>query len=326
MNEQDFRSLWDKEKPIYSAWGLFIIEQIKSSLEEQGKDLKTFLKIDPKEPRLKSDESILDKAFHRPEKSYQDPYNQIEDKVGIRFVVLLTEDIDFICETIQRNSSWKFDNCKHFAQEKISEPLLFSYQSVHYVLRPAEDFIYNDVKIPSNTPCEVQIRTLLQHAHAELTHDSIYKAQKKVHPEVHRTVAKSMALIETTDEFFSQATKKLNYGPLQEHGIAEGLDSLFFKNTQLKPISQRSSLVVYDAFEQFLDDSTLGSVSDFLERNSFIFDKIKDRYFSEVFFKQSVVLFVYWMMRNKKRRLNQDWPLSRSLLENVANDLGVSID
>lgn len=326
MNEQDFISLWNKEKPIYSAWGLFIIDQIKSSLKDQGKDLKSFLKIDTIEPRLKSDESILDKAFHRPEKSYQDPYHQIEDKVGIRFVVLLTEDIEFICETIQSNPTWKYDNCKHFAQDKVTEPLLFSYQSVHYVLHPAEDFTYNGIKIPSSTPCEVQIRTLLQHAHAELTHDSIYKAQKKVHPEVHRAVAKSMALIETTDEFFSYATKKLNQGPLQEHGIVEGLDSIFFKNTELKPISQRSSLVIYDTFEQFLDDSTLQSIIEFSQINSFIFEKIKDRYFSEVFFKQSVVLFVYWMMRNKKRRLNQDWPLSRSLLENIANDLGISID
>lgn len=326
MNESELISLWNKEKPIYSAWGSFIIEQIKDSLIEQGKNLDTFLKINIDRPRLKADESLLDKAFHRPNKSYTDPYYQIEDKVGVRFVVLLTDDINTICAAINNNPAWHFDNCKHFIQDKFTDPLLFSYQSVHYILRPANELKYKEVTIPTTTPCEVQIRTLLQHAHAELTHDAIYKAKKEIHPEVHRTVAKSMALIETTDDFFSHATKLINHGPLQEHGIAEGLDALYVNKTGLRPLLQKSSLIVYDTYERFLDENLLESVSKFLSEHAFLSEKINERYFSQVFFRQSAVLFVYWMMKMKKRRLLQDWPLSRALLGDIANDLGVSID
>lgn len=326
MNESEFISLWNKDKPVYAAWGSFIIEQIKVALLEQGKDLDVFLKINIAEPRLKADESLLDKAFHRPEKSYTDPYYQIEDKVGVRFVVLLLDDINTICQVINNNPAWECDNCKHFNQDKFKDPLLFSYQSVHYILRPQAELEYEGVKISTDIPCEVQIRTLLQHAHAELTHDAIYKAKKEVRPEVHRTVAKSMALIETTDDFFSHATKLINHGPLQEHGIAEGLNALYLKATGLKPLFQKSSIIVYDTYERFLDQYLLESVNDFLSEYPFLPEKIHERYFSEVFFRQSSVLFVYWMMKVKKRRLLQDWPLSRALLENIASDLGASIE
>lgn len=324
MNESELRQLWLREEPVYKAWGYYVLEEVSAALSVRGRDLESFFKVQVK-PRLKSDKSLIDKAFYRPEKSYSDPYAQIEDKVGIRFVVLLLDDISEICEVIEGSECWSFDGCKHFEQDRINSPLLFSYQSVHYILRPNEDVEFNGEKIPAGTPCEVQIRTLLQHAHAELTHDAIYKAKKEVHPEVHRTVAKSMALIETTDDFFSQATRRLSYGPLKEYGVVEGLDLLYFQFSGLKSTSQRSASIIFDEFECFIDGSLLGEVSELIMQRPFLADKLKERYFSDLFFTQSVVLFVYWMLVNKKRRLLHDWPLSRAPLELMATDLGVSI-
>src|SRR3546814_10997244 len=54
------------------------------------------------------------------------------------------------------------------------------------------------------TPCEVQLRTLLQHAHSQLTHDTIYKPKTIASSHTKRFVARSMALIETVDDFFVQ--------------------------------------------------------------------------------------------------------------------------
>lgn len=171
MNQDAFLSKWQTEKPIYQAWGQFIVSKIQESLEKQNNiDVTSFLKIPAKE-RTKQDQSLLDKAFTRG-KNYKDPYNDIEDKVGVRFVVLLTEDIKKIVNVIENNKLWVAANARDYEQEIEKEPLLFAYQSMHYILKPRSEIEVNGIKIPLDTPCEVQIRTLLQHAHAELTHDA----------------------------------------------------------------------------------------------------------------------------------------------------------
>jgi|SRR3989344_117577 len=323
MNESDFRQQWEGDKPLYCAWGEFIVETVKGALIGKGKDVDVFLKA-PAKFRLKDDNSLVDKAFFRG-KAYSDPYHDIEDKVGVRFVVLLLDDISELCHIIESSDCWDFDACKHFDEDRKKAPLLFAYQSVHYILRPKKEFLYKDTVVPVNVPCEVQIRTLLQHAHAELTHDAIYKAKRAVQPDVHRIVAKSMALIETTDDFFSQATRRINYGPLQEHKILERLDSIYNSFTGLTPHTQKSSLVIWDSFEGLIDDGLVDNIQRVITKYSGLAAVISCRYSENVFFQQSTVLFIYWMLWRKKQRLLAEWPFSKELLETIANDIGVSL-
>lgn len=324
MNEAEFKEQWKAEKPIYEKWGGFVVDTICEGLRNKGKNLDVFLKL-PAKYRLKDDASLIDKAFYR-SKSYADPYNQIEDKVGARFIVLLLDDIKEICGIIESSDAWSFDACKHFDEDKRKDPLLFTYQSVHYILRPKAEVDIQDIKVPTNIPCEVQIRTLLQHAHAELTHDAIYKAKKTVQPSVHRTVAKCMALIETTDEFFSEATQQLNHGPLEEHGILTRLDGLYQSLTGFKPHTQKSSIAIWDAFELLIDEHLVGNIQEFINTNSYLADAIKSHYLRNSFYQQGTILFVYWMLKKKKLRLLRDWPLNREWLQLLAVDLGISLD
>lgn len=325
MNQKEFLKKWIKEKELYEAWGGYVVDEIKRGIAEKGFDINSFLKI-PVQMRLKEDGSLLDKAFFRPEKSYEDPYEEIEDKVGARFVVLLLEQIDEIIEIIRANSIWTFDECRHFNLDRESQPLLFSYQSVHYILRPSEPFDCRGIEVHKGVSCELQVRTLLQHAHAELTHQSIYKNTKRVKPAVQRTVAKSMALIETTDSFFEEATKELNKGPLEDLRVIERLDSLYRSLTKLEPNTQKSALVLWDQFEQFVDEEIISKVQEMMKRNPFIIEIIKERYKDDAFYQQSTVLFAFWLLKKKTKRTLLDWPLSRSILELIALDLGVSIE
>ncbi|WP_144780530.1 GTP pyrophosphokinase [Marinobacter maritimus] len=323
MNESEFVEKWHTEKPVYKAWGRYLVEIITQKIKDREIEPKDFFKVLPS-VRLKDDGSLVDKAFYRPGKNYSDPYAQIEDKVGVRFIVLLLEDISSICKIIESEKIWEFDRCKHFDEDRAKEPLLFTYQSVHYILRPKIDLEFDGVNIPRSTACEVQIRTLLQHAHAELTHDAIYKSKRTVQPAVHRTVAKSMALIETTDEFFADVTTQLNFGPAQEHAIPQRLDGIYTGITGYKPHNQKSSIVIWDAFEQFLDECLIDNIQRFVESNPHIPEVIKSRYHFSNLYQQSVVLFVYWLLKRKRRRLLRDWPLPKEILEPLANDVGVS--
>ncbi|MBL6986748.1 MAG: RelA/SpoT domain-containing protein [Methylobacter sp.] len=323
MNETEFKEHWESDKPVYQAWGKYVVNTITQALTSKGKSLDAFLKT-PAKYRLKDNSTLIDKAFYRPGKNYSDPYNQIEDKVGARFIVLLLDDIKEICDIVETCEAWVFDACKHFDEDKEKDPLLFTYQSVHYILRPKEEIVVQDIKISASTPCEVQIRTLLQHAHAELTHDAIYKAKRTVQPKVHRTVAKCMALIETTDDFFAEATKLLNHGPLEEHKILDRLDGLYLSITGIKPHRSKSAIVIWDEFEQLIDEHLVDNIQAFLKSNEFLSETIKKRYTENLFYQQSTVLFVYWMLKKRKQRLLCDWPFQQELLQPFAVDLGIS--
>lgn len=325
MSEQDFKKHWYAEKHIYDAWGDYVVHRILKELESQSLKLDSFLKI-PAKHRLKDDASLIDKAFYRINKKYTDPYNEIEDKVGARFVVLLLEDIDTICRVIDCISEWHLDACKHFEWEREENPLYFTYQSVHYIVRPSSDFEYNGLLIPSKTACEVQIRTLLQHAHAELTHDKIYKATKDVKPKIHRTVAKCMALIETTDDFFKNVSQELSEEPLQKFSIINQLDNLYFDLTGVKANNQKSAQVILDEFEEFVDEMLIDNIQKMIKNIPHIDVVIKNRIEDNVFYRQSITLFVYWLFKKKKRRLIRDWPLSKEILVSFAADLGISMN
>ncbi len=325
MNESELRSKWTSEKLIYERWGQFIISKLSEELERCVDNLDQFLKIPPR-VRVKTDASLVDKAFYR-KKNYEDPYNDIEDKVGIRFVVLLIEDIEIIRNIVVNADVWEYDECRNFEAERRKDPLLFTYQSVHFVLRPKTPLTLDGHTILSQTACELQIRTLLQHAHAELTHDSIYKSERTVKPNVHRTVAKSMALIETTDEFFSSVTRELNYGPLQEYRIVELLDSTFMTYTGLTPNLQKSSIVIWDAYEDLIDEKLIENIhKDLINNNEYKFlsSTLKERYTENTFYQQSIIIFLYWMLLTNKSRLYRYWPLDGRVLDPLANDVGIS--
>lgn len=325
MNEFDLRQKWQTEQPMYQAWGDFIVDAITSSLKEGGLTPSSFFKIPPK-PRVKDVASLADKAF-RQKKSYQDPYNDIEDKVGVRFVVLLTSDIDPIDDVIRSNTSWVHDTCRHYQAERDAEPMLFTYQSVHHIVRAKVDLQWAGIDIKAGTPCEVQIRTLLQHAHSELTHDSIYKARTLVKPAVHRAVAKSMALIEATDDYFIKATTDINNSPLVKFKIVPELDALYEEYTGQKPLNHKSALIVWDRFEDFVDINLVKNIRGFLGdegRGAGVNLSIKNKYDSNGIYQQSVVLFLYWLLGVKRSRTTDNWPLCHEDLTTLATDLGIS--
>lgn len=326
MNEQEFSIRWSDERPMYDAWGAFVVSEICSKLLKSGKNLDSYLK-QPAKHRLKDEASLIDKAFYR-DKNYENPFDDIEDKVGCRFVVLLIEHVDEISNLINDMAHlWFVKECRHYSIEKEKEPLLFTYQSVHFVVRAAKEFVYEETLIKQNTPCEIQIRTLLQHAYAELTHDAIYKARTLVKPQVHRTVAKSMALIETTDEFFMDVSSSLASGNVYELSFQEQLDEIYSNYIELNPTkAQKSSIVILDAFDEIIDNATLTSLSKFLRKKEFIKLLVRQGRSNLPFYSQSIVIFIYWLISKKKTILLKNWPLDRKILEILANDIGVSFE
>lgn len=88
---QEFKEAFNQQKPYLELYGKFIVDTIKSSFKEQYPNISPYevFKVEPKH-RVKEVESLISKAFYRG-KNYQDPLNDITDKVGSRFIVLTVD-------------------------------------------------------------------------------------------------------------------------------------------------------------------------------------------------------------------------------------------
>src|SRR5882724_5185599 len=295
MTEAEFLERWRVEESIYTAWGDFILTCINEQLaaEIAPTELDCFIKV-PVKPRLKKEATLVDKAFHR-NKGYADPYADITDKVGMRFVVLLTIDITKVCSVIEDlRKFWIPSKDRDYEVERLAKPLEFSYQSVHYIVKAAADLDHAGITIPAGIPCEIQVRTLLQHAHSELTHDTIYKPETTAKPEVRRAVAKSMALIEATDEFFVQAMGSLNSVVAMQTDLLTILTKTYTEGVGSPAGFERSNQLVIDAFAERLPADWQVAIPDFFRAKGFIFDRLKERHQGSYFFRQPVALLAYY--------------------------------
>ncbi len=329
MSEQEILKRWEADKPLYRAWAKLIAQEIERRLVPvvAPTPLDYFLKV-PMVPRLKGDTSLIDKALYR-SKPYKNPYEDITDKVGMRYVVLLTTHINTFCSIIESSECeifWSQTKDKDYEEERLAKPLEFSYQSVHYVLRSKAGLSIDGHSLPEGLACEVQIRTLLQHAHSELTHDTLYKPKTTAKPSVKRTVAKSMALIEATDEFFEQAMKDLASASEPQRQLLDYLSSAYKRGTGLEPGQERSNHLVVDAFMELLPQDTPARIEEFLTAKSYVFDKIKEQKGQRHFFNQPAALLAYFLVEKMPAQTREYWPIDSDDLAKVFSDLGSKFD
>lgn len=287
-------------------------------------DINYFLKL-PVAPRLKDVKSLVDKALFR-DKTYANPYSDITDKVGMRFVVLLSSDIRTVEQSILIDDHWDASKDRDYEDERRLRPLEFAYQSLHYVVRAKRDIEHSGIVIPQGAACEVQVRTLLQHAHSELTHDTIYKPKKTASAEIKRTVAKSMALIEAADDFFEIVVKELASASRPVRDAIDALSRSYLKCVGIRPEVAKSNVIVLDAFTDKIPADLSARIDALVSDKSYILDRIKTRFDTHHLFRQPVILFAYLMASARPFETKEIWPLTSDDLKLVFLDLGISYD
>jgi putative GTP pyrophosphokinase len=323
MGENEFGHWLEATRPSLNAWGEFVVERITELVElEVGVDgYKSFFKISPTF-RSKDPQSALKKLR---KKKYVHPKEQMTDLVGARFVVLLRTDIEIVERAIAGQTVWATSRDRHPVDEQAKDPTSFEYQSVHYLLRNTKQFTHNGVLIPEGLSCEVQIRTVLQHAYAELGHDRIYKGEH-IPLTVQRLVARCMALMETTDDMFVNAVLELGRVNREVEQWCVFLDET------VKPIlgvaaataQDHEARDILDTYKELLRGASTDSVR--AELTPFVTRKIQERAVAGGLFAKPVVLAVYWLVRNHSFEVSQIWPVPglRRGFEQVKADLGIA--
>ncbi|MBD2703211.1 hypothetical protein IC229_21380 [Spirosoma sp. BT702] len=162
------------------------------------------------ESRVKDEKSFLDK-IDRPGKSYKDPINDITDLVGFRVITYYKRDVDIVEEIIRKNFCVD-DTHTQDTFERL-QPNEFGYLSKHFIVQLSPETLKQlspeRYRIPDfnhlmreckEQKFEIQVRTLLQHAWATLSHKLTYKAENEAPRELRRKIAMLSALLETADD------------------------------------------------------------------------------------------------------------------------------
>jgi ppGpp synthetase/RelA/SpoT-type nucleotidyltranferase len=310
---------------MFEAWGDAVVERIVQGLNGSLSPLSAdiFLRIPPK-ARLKADVSIVEKAFYR--KNYDDPYNQITDKVGVRFVVLLNSDLKMIAKVIEECGLWTASKDRDFENEQNENPIQFDYAAIHYVVYCKGNRTIAGTDVREGTPCEVQVKTILQHAYSELTHDTIYKPRVDATPAMRRAAAKSMALIEATNDYFEDVTKQVSAVTSPERAVTAALTPLYQQAVHLEPQTSRVEGLLLDTFQIDDVEHFASKVAKMLEQSDFIGSRIAERAKTKLLFRQPSILAAYYLAQSQGADLKARWPLTEDELKPIFVDLGLAFD
>ena len=147
------------------------------------------------ESRVKTESSLAGKLALKGAK-YK-TLADITDIVGMRIITFYLDDVDKVASALERHFEVDWDNSVD--KRKLHEVDSFGYLSLHYVCRVP----YMDYRV------EVQMRTLLQHAWANMNHDTGYKSGVEIPREYVRNMNRLAGMLELADEQFSRIRTEL---------------------------------------------------------------------------------------------------------------------
>ena len=139
----------------------------------------------------------LEGKLHRKGDLYNSIYD-VTDLVGCRIICYFSDDVDAISNAM--SDIFDVDALKTHDKRKQLEATSFGYMSMHIICAiKAEDDpeqLFNGIQF------EIQIRSVLQHAWAEIEHDLGYKSDYGLPRAVRRSFSRTASLLEVADEAF----------------------------------------------------------------------------------------------------------------------------
>lgn len=151
--------------------------------------------------RVKSQKSIQHKVA-RPDRTYTGMWD-VTDLLGVRIITYFEDTIEAIGKHIEKKFKVDFVNSEN--KLKMRDNQTFGYRSLHYVC-----YVPNAEN--KNARFEIQIRTVLQHAWAEIEHDIGYKSNEEIPGTLRRRFSQVAGLLEIADrEFVAIRDELLNY-------------------------------------------------------------------------------------------------------------------
>lgn len=140
---------------------------------------------------------------------YDDPINQITDLSGVRIIAYVEDDLKPICKLLEEvfyiDPNNSLDKSEELGTDKVG------YRSIHYIARIKDERLkLSEYKKFDGLKFEIQVRTILQHAWAEIEHDKNYKFNGILPLEIKRRFKILAGTLELIDREFNELSNAID--------------------------------------------------------------------------------------------------------------------
>ena len=183
----------DEYQPLYKQFASRLHPLLEELIDKAG------IPIDHIECRVKTIESFLKKIERF--KFYDNPFERIQDFVGIRIITNYQDDVHKVIEIIRK----EFDVDEELSGDKSTELGIreFGYKSVHLKIFLSPPRVTLQEWEPyAGLPAEIQVRSVLQHAWSVIDHEIAYKSKLQPSSKIVRRLSRLSAKLEEVDEEF----------------------------------------------------------------------------------------------------------------------------
>lgn len=199
MQREEIEAWYDQRRSQYQDYVQVAQRLIETLLREEG------IPYHSVSGRLKDRESYVGKCFR---KEYDEP-DKVMDLAGIRIITHTVAEIQRVQEVIEREFQVDPENSGDKAQEMGVDRV--GYLSVHYVVRIGNERSgLREYARFAGLCLEIQVRSLLQHAWAEIEHDRGYKFSGKLPSEIERRFHLIAGTLELMDEEFRALSEEID--------------------------------------------------------------------------------------------------------------------
>ena len=198
---QDLLAQYRALLPTFEKISDLVPEKLKEFFEEAG------IIVASVEHRVKTESSLTGKLKLKGSK-YHDIYD-ITDLVGLRVITFYIDDVDKVASIVDR--LFDIDWANSIDKRKAHEIDSFGYLSLHYICRIPEEY-FKDPEYPelNKIRFEIQMRTVLQHAWANMNHDTGYKSGVEIPTVYLRNLSRLAGILELVDDEFSRIRRELS--------------------------------------------------------------------------------------------------------------------
>ena len=190
------------------------------------------------------------------------------DMLGLRVITYFRDAVDDVAQLIERE--FIIDEKNSIDKRAALDPDRFGYLSLHYVAQLSDSRIaLREYQQYGGIRFEVQIRSILQHAWAEIEHDLGYKSEAAVPRDVRRRFSRLAGLLEIADDEFvalrgevglrqAAARKTIRRGALEIEVDQDSLSAFVLSSKQVADIDEFIATAMNGALRKRVDKEFMG--------------------------------------------------------------------
>lgn len=254
MEKNKVLAQYTERKDTYDLFGKKLVDLIEGLLIRDNIDYQSI------SYRLKKEDSFRNKVNKK--NKYKD-ITDMTDVCGVRIITYYSDTVDKVAEII--SEQFEIDQENTIDKRKALDPDKFGYLSLHYVISLKDDRLsLPEYSIFKGIKVEVQIRSISQHAWAEIEHDLGYKTKKEIPRDIRRDFSRLASLLELVDKEFVEIRDKIS---LYANEVKESI-----KTSSKKTLIDSVSLIQYinssDELASLEKDISILSNNELVEVNS----------------------------------------------------------